>query len=220
MGIARVSAVLAIAVVSLAVASARAGNIVYEFNQGPDGWTATSGTLSSPQRPWDWDDGVNGWRAYWGNESPGSGTYLVSPLLCVEPDGSGDNAKFVRLETLHLFNFGTGTNPATLGQVQYRVNFGPWLGIRSDDFDPQNNNPPEHYRPLYADPPPPFINSTVDPLPTPPGDWPVAAWDGATANFAQGQHKASNFTLDYFTGNPLYYPIVPGSCHRRPRRPR
>ena len=210
MGIARVSAVVAIAVVSLAVASARAGNIIYEFNQGPDGWTATSGTLSSPERPWEWDDGVNGWSAYWGSESPGSGTYLVSPLLCVEPDGSSDNQKFVRFEMLHLFNFGTGTNPATLGQVQYRVNFGPWLGIRSDDFDPTNNNPPEHYRPLYADPPPPFIDSTAYPLPTPPGDWPVAAWDGATANFAQGQHKASNFTLDYFTGNPLYYPIVPG----------
>jgi len=210
MGIARVPAVVAIAVMSLAVASARAGNIIYEFNQGPDGWTATSGTLSSPQRPWEWNNGVNGWSAYWGNEAPGSGTYLVSPLLCVEPDGSSDNAKFVRLEMLHLFNFGTGTNPATLGQAQYRVNFGPWLGIRSDDFDPHNNNPPEHYRPLYADPPTPFINSTVYPLPTPVDGWPVAAWDGATNNFAQGQHKESNFTLNYFTGDPLYYPIVPG----------
>lgn len=210
MGIARVPAVVAIASLFLAGGLARAGNIIYEFNQGPDGWTATSGTLSSPERPWEWDNGVNGWTAYWGSESPGSGTYLVSPLLCVEPDGSSDNAKFVRFETLHLFNFGSGTNPATLGQVQYRVNFGPWLGIRSDDFDPQNNNPPEHYRPLYADPPPPFIDSTPYPLPTPVGDWPVAAWDGTTANFAQGQHKASNFTLNYFPGNPLYYPIVPG----------
>lgn len=206
----RLAATAVVAALSLAVSVARAGNVVYEFNQSEDGWTVTSDGLNQPQQPWTWDDGVNGWSAYWGNESPGSGTYLVSPLLCVDPDGSSDNSKFVRLEMLHLFNFGTGTNPATLGQAQYRVNSGPWLGIRSDDFDPTNNNPPEHYRPLYANPPAPFIDSTPYPLPTPPGDWDVAAWDGATQNFAQGQHKASNFTLNYFTGNPLYYPLVPG----------
>lgn len=189
-------------VASLAATTASAGNITYSFNANPGvGWTvgnigAVSGT--SPTA-WEWTAGASvnegGWHSRRGPESPVAATTLVSPYYQVDNVGQHE----VRMEILDRYDFPTitGTVPVALGQVQFNVNNGPWLGIRTADFNTDAN----HHFPTYGNPPTTtpetLLASTSEPQPSPLGGWPVQAFAGATPNFAAGKHHDATFTLAF-----------------------
>lgn len=184
--------------------SSRAGNVNYNFNSGDGGWTVTSGTLTQPEQPWLWTPGpsVNegGWQAWRGADAAQSGSYLVSPMFAIDDvDGT-----YVRMDIRHRFDFGgTGTAPLlALGQVQYSVNGGNWLGIRTADFLATSGKIP----PDYLNPPFPFIDQTLAP---PTGTYAVDAWFGTTLDFATGSHQDSQFSLDFPP-----YALAPGDLIR------
>lgn len=178
--------------------SAPAGNVLYNFNANDGGWTVTSGSLTPPEQPWEWTGGPSvdegGWQARRGNEGAGTGTYLQSPCLVVDNVGGS----YVRMDIRHRFDFGPASAPLALGQVQYRINDGDWLGIRTSDFSSTAGKIP----PSYANPPAPFIDTTSVPSGKPYG---VEAWVGTTDKFDQGDHQISQFTLDFPP-----YPLGPG----------
>lgn len=169
-----------------------AWGVLYNFNSQDGGWTVTSESLTPPEKPWTWILGASstqgGWQAWRGADAFQSASYLVSPLLVVDNvDGS-----YVRMDIRHRFDFGgTGTSPLlALGQVQYQINNGSWLGIRSDDFLATSGKIP----PSYPNPPYPFIDQTLAP---PTGTYAVDAWYETTTKFINGDHQDSQFTLDF-----------------------
>jgi hypothetical protein len=187
----------------LFVTAARANNVNYNFKQDDGGWTVQ--TLGTVEQPWTYFDtgSDKGWAAFRGADSAGSGSYLVSPVLYLDPP-SGKPQQYVGVRIKHFFNFGGGDgggSPWSLGQAQYRYAGGAWEGIPTADFDSTSN---EHYAPSYSSPPSPFISSTNVPNPS----TAVEAWEGVTNGFANGTHRDSYFQLDY---PPLgTYPFVPG----------
>jgi hypothetical protein len=180
-----------------------AGNVNYNFNSSDGGWTVTSDSLTAPEKPWTWISGPSvdegGWQAWRGADPSQSGSYLVSPLLVVDDVGLSE----VRMDIRHRFDFGgTGTTPLlALGQVQYQVNNGGWLGIRTSDFLATSGKIP----PSYANPPFPLIDQTLAP---PTGTYAVDAWSGTTLNFEAGDHQDSQFTLAFQPAGP--YTFGPG----------
>jgi len=183
----------------LAATAARATNVNFNFEASDQGWTVE--TLGSVEKPWTYlETGPDkGWQAFRGADAAGSGSYLVSPILYIDPPAS-PNAQYVGVRIKHFYDFGAVDDPWSLGQVQYRYAGGSWQGIRTADFEPAAA---EHYPPNYADPPVPFIAITNVPV----ANTPVEAWAGATAGFP-GTHRDSNFDLEF---PPLgAYPFVPG----------
>lgn len=180
-----------------------AGTETYNFNtKGPLGWTVTSGTLPPPEKPWTWaptpSNGGGGWQAWRGTEAAGSGSYLVSPCFILDLQGS---QPFVRFDFSHRYDFGDGTEASPLlglGQVQYKINDGDWLGIRDADFDHSSQD----VWPQYFSPPVPFIKSTNEP---PGGPYDVYAQAGTTNKFAQGDHDRTQFTLTYQPDGPYSF---------------
>ncbi len=203
MNINRFSLAGGIALPILFTTAAAAMNVNYNFEQDNGGWTVE--TLGAVEQPWTYFDSGSdkGWAAFRGADSTGSGSYLVSPVLYLDPP-SGNPQQYVGVRLKHSFNFGggdAGGSPWSLGQAQYRYAGGGWEGIGTADFDGTSN---QHYAPTFANPPEPFVSSTNIPAPA----TPVEAWEGATLGFANGTQRDSYFQLDY---PPLgNYPFVPG----------
>lgn len=203
MSITRFSSVGAFVFPILFATAASAMNVNYNFQQDNGGWTVE--TLGTVEQPWTYSDtgSDKGWAAFRGADSTGSGSYLVSPVLSLDPP-SGKPRQYVSVRIKHFFNFGgsaAGGSPWSLGQAQYRYAGGEWEGIGTADFDSTSK---EHYAPSYSSPPAPFISSTN--IPT--AATPVEAWEGTTNGFANGTHRDSYFQLDY---PPLGdYPFMPG----------
>lgn len=191
-------AVVLAAAAGIAAGTASAGNITYSFNANPGaGWSVSDALGISGTAPsaWEWTAGPSvdegGWHARYGAEAAGTATVLESPYFQV--DGVGQD--YVRMEILDRYNFPTsGTSPVTadqaLGQVQFSINNGPWLGIRTADFNSDAN----HHYPTFANPPSPLLDSTTEPTG---GPWPVEAFAGTTPDFAAGKHHDATFTLSF-----------------------
>ncbi len=193
-----------VAILMAVAAPSHAGNVLYNFNANDGEWTVVSGTTPTAQ-PWEWTGGASvnegGWHSRRGNDPAGSGTYLVSPCFVVD-DVDGE---YVRMDIRHRFDFGTAENPTGLGQVQYQINNGDWLGIRTADFLATSGKIPPSYLPTGS----PFIVTTSIPSAGAPHD--VDAWVGKTVKFDVGDHQDSQFTLDFsIPPSPTSYPIAPG----------
>jgi hypothetical protein len=174
-------------------------NTNFNFEADDGGWTVQ--TVGSVEQPWTYlDTGPDkGWQAFRGDDAAGSGSYLVSPLMVLDPP-SGKPQQYVGVRIKHFYDFGPLADPWSLGQVQYRYAGGSWQGIRTADFEPASL---EDYPPNSSGPPAPFFSMTDVPDPL----TPVQAWAGATAGFP-GTHRQSDFRLEY---PPLGdYPFSPG----------
>jgi hypothetical protein len=174
-------------------------NTNFNFKADDGGWTVQ--TSGSVEQPWTYvDSGPDkGWQAFRGDDAAGSGSYLVSPLMVLDPP-KGKPQQYVGVRIKHSYDIGPLAGPWSLGQVQYRHAGGPWQGIRPADFEPASL---EDYPPNYFGPPAPFFDVTDVPDPL----TPVQAWAGATAGFP-GPHRQSDFRLEY---PPLGdYPFSPG----------
>jgi len=199
---------LALSAVLFPAAPARAGNVNFPFNSASGGWTVVNSGSIPPTSQWEWtpdspSSTEGGWHIRRGPELPGTGSYLVSPCFFVDGNDGEDKKNSVYFEVFHRFSFGdsgTGELPWALGQVQYRINAGDWLGIRTEDFVTTN----DHVVPNYVSPPPPFINSTNEP---PPGGYAVNAWDGFTKDFGVKDHQPSAFELSFGSGGPYTFGI-------------
>lgn len=184
-------------------------NVNFNFEPNAQGWTTqTTGTV---EQPWTYSNTSpdKGWQAFRGVDDPQSGSYLVSPLLVLDPPSS-ENQKYVAVRVKHFFNFGPSVpeeNPWSLGQVQYSYAGGAWQGIPTADFD---GTTAEHYAPNYPNPPgplpSPFISQTNIPAP----GTPVQAWSGETNGFYDRTHRDSYFQLDYGSTFTDPYPFAEG----------
>lgn len=186
------------AAAGIAAGTASAGNITYSFNANPGtGWSVSDALGISGTAPsaWEWTAGASvdegGWHSRYGAEAAGTATVLESPYFQVDTVGQ----HYVRMEILDRYNFPTsGTSPVTadqaLGQIQFSINNGPWLGIRTADFNSDAN----HHYPTFANPPAPLLSSTPEPTG---GPWPVEAFAGTTPLFADGKHHDATFTLSF-----------------------
>jgi hypothetical protein len=190
------------AAASLTATTASAGTITYAFNANPGlGWTVANigGVSGTSPTAWEWSGGPSvdegGWHSRRGAEAPVAATTLVSPYFQVDNVGQ----HYVRMELLERYNFPTltGTVPVALGQVQFNINNGPWLGIRTADYTQDAN----HHYPTYDNPPTTspetLLDSTTEPAGYPAGGWPVQALAGTTPFFADGKHHDSTFTLPF-----------------------
>lgn len=205
----RNSLVVAVACLSLAAVlpadrSALAGNINFPFNNIDGGWTVVNTGSISPASQWEWtpdspSSTEGGWHVRRGDEEPGTGSYLVSPCFFVDGNDGVEKKNSVYFEVFHRFRFGDET-PVAIGQVQYRINGGDWLGIRTSDFVAVAG----HKVPAYVSPPPPFIATTNEP---PPGGFLVNAWDGFTTDFGDKDHEPSAFELNFGTGGDYTFGI-------------
>lgn len=174
-----------------------AGNYDYNFNSKPYDWTPfNTGSFTIPPSgtaaPWEWTGGASanegGWHTRSGPDGAGPGTFLVSP--CFIADGVGQD--YVQLDMDHRFNFGgTGTAPLlALGQAQYRINEGAWVGVPLQAFLDANTGTSGNVLPTYA-----------SPLPDPPFDTSQLAWSGTTIDFTDSKkHEKSAFRF-YVSGS-------------------
>lgn len=177
-------------------------NVNFNFEPNDQGWTTQ--TIGAVEQPWTYSNTApnKGWQAFRGADGAQSGSYLVSPLLYLDPPVA-QNQKYVAVRIKHFFDFGAEADPWSLGQVQYSYAGGPWEGIRTADFDSTTS---EHYAPTYANPPFPFISLTNIPV----ASTPVDAWAGATNGFDDRTHRDSYFRLNYGASFTDPYPFVEG----------
>lgn len=199
---------LALSAFLFPAAAARAGNVNYPFNAESGGWTVVNTGSVSPASQWEWTADSpsateGGWHVRRGTEQPLTGSFLVSPCFYVDGNDGVGKKNSVSLEVFHRFRFGdagAGESPWALGQVQYQINGGPWLGIRTADFVSTAG----HVVPTYVSPQPPFISMTNEP---PPGGYTVNAWDGYTTDFGDKDHEPSAFELDFGAGGDYTFGI-------------
>lgn len=199
---------LALTLFVVPVRPASAGNVNYPFNSIDGGWTVVNSGSIPPTSQWEWtadspSSTEGGWHVRRGSEDVGTGSYLVSPCFLVDGNHGDDKKNSVYFEVFHRFRFGdagAGESPWALGQVQYRINGGDWLGIRTADFVSTSG----HVVPSYVSPQPPFISTTNEP---PPGGYLVNAWDGYTTDFGEKDHEPSAFELDYGAGGDYTFGI-------------
>jgi len=189
-------------------APVQGGNVNYPFNSASGGWTVVNSGSIPPGSQWEWTEDSpsateGGWHVRRGSELPGTGSYLISPCFFVDGNDGVDKKNSVYFEVFHRFRFGDASMdevPWALGQVQYRINAGDWLGIRTSDFVSTSG----HVVPTYVSPPPPFIASTNEP---PPGGFLVNAWDGYTKDFGDKDHEPSAFELNFGLGGDYTFAI-------------
>lgn len=187
---------------------ARGGNVNFPFNSAAGGWTVVNSGSIPPTSQWEWtpdspSSTEGGWHVRRGSELPGTGSYLVSPCFVVDGNDGVDKKNSVYFEVFHRFNFGgslDGDQPRALGQVQYRINGGAWLGIRNSDFVSKAG----HVVPEYVSPPPPFIPTAAEP---PPGGFPSNAWFMETKDFGVKDHEPSAFELNFGAGGDYTFGI-------------
>ena len=192
---------LGLAFAALLMPPASAGNINYNFNPKPEGWTSTtSGSIPA----WFWQKGASnndgGWQAFSGNNAADTGTYLVSPCLEVSQN---KEQQYVKIDISHRFNFplsGTTSGSADyLGQLQFKIlsgsNADGWRGIPTQFF----TGTATHLVPSYPGPgdPPLFGSLLITSATVTSGTFPVQAWAQTTTSFASGFHEKSQVTLDW-----------------------
>ena len=177
-------------------------NTNFNFEPNDQGWTTQ--TIGGVEKPWTYSNASpdKGWQAFLGVDGAQSGSYLVSPLMVLDPPAS-ENQKYVAVRIKHFFNFGPESDPWSLGQVQYSYAGGAWQGIRTADFDSTSS---EHYAPNYSNPPSPFISLTNIPV----AATPVQAWAGETNGFDDRTHRDSYFQLNYGASFTDPYPFAEG----------
>lgn len=185
----------------------RAGNVNFAFNSADGGWLPdTIGSVPAVSQ-WEWtpdspSSTEGGWHVRRGAELQGTGSVLLSPCFLIDGNDGVDKKNSVYFEVFHRFKFGggdTGDPLVALGQVQYRINGGDWLGIRTSDFVSVAG----HVVPTYTSPPSPFITTTTEP---PPGGV-VEAWQGDTKDFGIKDHEPSAFEMAFGTGGPYTFGI-------------
>lgn len=202
MGIPRWALAGVVAVLLPSLSAQAETNTNFNFEPNDQGWTTQ--TIDGVEKPWTYSNASpdKGWQAFRGVDGAQSGSYLVSPLMVLDPPAS-ENQKYVAVRIKHFFNFGPENDPWSLGQVQYSYAGGAWQGIRTADFDSTSS---EHYAPNYSNPPSPFIWLTNSPV----VDTPVQAWAGETNGFAGRTHHDSYFQLNYGTTFTNPYQFVEG----------
>jgi hypothetical protein len=136
-------------VILLLVPSAQAAPIVvddsYDFQTGPQGWTATpvgrNGFTPPVTGGKQWTHTGNQWSVNWSpvNFPPdifATGNYLTSPLIDAGAQVGGIAIDSFRISVAHKFNFPTSTNavPSAAGQWAYSINNGPFVGISGTNF--------------------------------------------------------------------------------------
>lgn len=201
-----VGACLALSAIVFPAGPAWGLNVNFPFNSADGGWTVVNTGSIPLTSQWEWtadepSSTEGGWHVRRGEELQGTGTYLLSPCFFIDGNDGVEKKNSIYFEVYHRFAFGGGTTGdplVALGQVQYRINGGTWLGIRTDDFV---TSPLDHVVPLHASPPSPFIATTTEPppAPTPPGSYAVNAWDGETKDFGIKDHQPSAFELNFGT---------------------
>lgn len=193
--------------VALPFVSARAEtNVNFNFESDAQGWTVQQ--LGTVEQPWTYSSASpdKGWQAFRGVDGAESGSYLLSPLMVLDPPAA-ENQKYVGVRIKHFYDFGPAADPWSLGQVQYSYDGGPWQGIRTADFDSTSS---EHYAPNESNPPAPFIPLTDFPV----ANTPVEAWAGATNGFGNRTHRDSYFQLNYGATFTDPYPFSEGQTIR------
>lgn len=138
-------AIVALAVL-LFMPTSHAGPIVvddsYNFQTGPQGWTATpvgkNGQLPPATGGMRWGHTGTQWSVNWAPVAgplAATGNYLTSPTI--NPfDQIGGPIDAFRISLAHKFNFSSSLNgvPPAAGQLAYSINGGPFIGIDADDF--------------------------------------------------------------------------------------
>jgi hypothetical protein len=174
---------LALALIGCLVVASSASALNYNFNNSPEGWTASNyNTLATA---WVWSGTAT--QGYWTVDGESrtlgdvSANYLTSPILCVTKD-------IVTIEVLHLFNFATftgtsGTIPTGLGQLQYRV-ISSGSGFQASPI-------------TYSDLVPTYSVTAPPPFPLEVG----LAWEGTSPEFGPSAWKNTKGDIPLLEGD-------------------
>lgn len=143
-------AIVALVILLLAPTAQAAPIVVddsYDFQTGPQGWTATPVGRNTYKPPAtggkQWTHTGNQWSVNWSavNFPPdifATGNYLTSPPMDAGNQVGGALIDAFRISVAHKFNFPTsiGAVPSAAGQWAYSINNGPFIGISGSNFQP------------------------------------------------------------------------------------